>query len=485
MTSIKFGTDGWRAIIGEEFNLENVERVVQAYADVTSPPSGVRSVYIGHDRRRLSRDAAERAAKVLAANGFTVYLSKDYCPTPCISVMVKLHHAMGGIGGREDSLPRLKPSSGFAGDGESTGVVITASHNPAAWNGVKFKESYGGSASPEFTAKIEKRLAAGVSVKKTGGAEILSFDPHDAYVKALRERIDTTAIAKSNWKIAYDPLFGAGAGFLEKVLERPVHEIHGEANPSFGGLNPEPIDKNLGELMALVPREKFDVGLATDGDADRIGAVDETGRFVTPHQIYALILNHLIERGERGDVVKTVSTTSMIDRIAAKHGLKVHETPIGFKHICGKFLETTPLIGGEESGGIGIPSHVYERDGLLCGLMLLEIMSVKKERLGELLKHLEREIGPFHFVREDVHLSEDERKKVVDRLAAQPVSSLAGAKVKEVNRLDGTKYLLEDGSWLLLRPSGTEPLVRIYAEASSPESARRLAAEGRRILNLA
>jgi phosphomannomutase len=459
---IKFGTDGWRAIMGEEFTFENVERVIQAYADVVGAIHELplqKTIYLGHDRRLHSRAFAERAAQVLAAKGFTVHLSKDYCPTPCISVMTKTRGAAGG-------------------------VIITASHNPAAWNGIKFKESYGGSASPEFTTKVEKRLAAGVVVKKTGG-EILSFDPHEDYVRALRNRIDAKAIRAADWKIAYDPLFGAGAGFLQKVLERPVREIHGEENPSFGGLNPEPIDKNLGELMELIAREKFDVGLATDGDADRIGAVDETGRFVNPHQIFALILNHLIERGERGEVVKTVSTTSMIDKIAAKHGLKVHETPIGFKHICNKFLEITPLIGGEESGGIGIPSHVYERDGLLCGLMLLEIMSTKKKRLGVLLKDLEREIGPFHFVREDVHLSEEQRAKVQEGIRRNTSGSLAGLKIQGINRLDGTKYLLDDGSWLLLRLSGTEPLLRIYAEASSPALARSLIAAGRDVLQLA
>lgn len=450
MSEIKFGTDGWRAIIGDEFTFENVEKAVQAYADVLGTPRG--AIYLGHDRRFLSRNFAERAAQVLAANGFIVHFASTYCPTPCISVMTKNEKALGG-------------------------VVITASHNPAAWNGVKFKESYGGSASPDFTAKIEKRLQEGVTVKKTGGT-IITFDPFEVYVKALRSQIDTSVIAKSLWKIAYDPLFGAGSGYLEKALERPVHEIHGEANPSFGGLNPEPIDKNLGELMALVPRERFDVGLATDGDADRIGAVDENGKFVTPHQIYALILNHLIERGERGDVVKTVSTTGMIDAIAARHGLKIHETPIGFKHICNKFLEITPLIGGEESGGIGLPKHVYERDGLLCGLLLLEIMSVKKKRLGALLKDLEEAIGPYHFVREDVHLTPESKTRAQEVLSQQSPASLAGVKVRSTNRLDGTKYLLEDGSWLLLRLSGTEPLLRIYAEAASPAATRRLIDEG-------
>lgn len=481
---IKFGTDGWRAIVGEEFTLENVEKVIQAYADVLTSPrlrhpsprrsspiagesgegSGVR-IFLGYDRRRLSREAAERAAGVLAANGFTVHFSKDYCPTPCISWMTKSHGANGG-------------------------VIITASHNPASWNGVKFKESYGGSASPRFTAQIEEHCLRDPKIRRVPfesavrEGKIKIFNPRQDYVLQLRAQIDFEKIVRADWKVAFDPLFGAGAGFLEAVLERPVHEIHGEEDPSFGGLNPEPIDRNLSELLALVRSGGFDVGLATDGDADRIGAVDEAGRFVTPHQIYALILKHLIERGGSGDVVKTVSTTSMIDRIAARYGLKVHETPIGFKHICNKFLETKPLIGGEESGGIGVPSHVYERDGLLCGLLLLEVMSVKKKRLGELLKDLEDEIGPFHSVREDMHLLDENRAKVLERMARNGLVTLGGLKVRDVNCLDGTKYILEDGSWLLLRLSGTEPLLRVYAEAPSPELAQRLVAEGRRLLKL-
>jgi phosphomannomutase len=464
---IKFGTDGWRAVIGEEFTFENVAKVAQAYADLLSSPPA--PLPVGFDRRFLSEEFAKTVASVLAANGLKVALSQGYCPTPCISWMTKATKAPGG-------------------------VMITASHNPFEWNGVKFKESYGGSASPLLTSQVEKRIEKnesegrqplkipfeeGVSQKK-----IVRFDPAKEYVAQLRSQIDLGKIQKASWRIAYDPLFGAGAGFLQKVLEMPVSEIHGEWNPGFGGLNPEPIEKNLLPFLEFVKKEKFDVGLATDGDADRIGAVDEKGQFVNPHQIFALILKHLIERGERGDVIKTVSTTQMVDRIAKKQGLTVHETPIGFKHICTKFLEVKPLAGGEESGGIGIPSHVYERDGLLSGLLLLEIMSVKKKRLGELLKELSQEIGPFSFEREDIHLEPEASEKLRNDLGRMEISRIGALKVVRINRLDGLKFLLEDESWLLIRLSGTEPLVRLYAEASDPKRVKNLIQEGRRLLNL-
>lgn len=466
---IKFGTDGWRAIIGRDFTFENVERVAQAYAEVvqTSPPSPLQPIPLGYDRRFLSEEFAKAFASVLAANSLPVLISQGFCPTPCISWTTKSGKAPGG-------------------------VVITASHNPYQWNGIKFKEGYGGSASPLLTSSIEERLEINERSGRRPAAipfdEAIrkglaqTFDPRKAYVGQLRSQVDLLKIQQASWRIAYDPLFGAGAGFIATVLETPVREIHHEYNPAFGGLHPEPIEKNLFPLMTLVRKERFDVGLSTDGDADRIGAVDEQGRFVNPHQIFALILRHLIERGGRGDIVKTVSTTGMIDRIAAKHRLPVHETPIGFKHICAKFLELNPLIGGEESGGIGIPTHVFERDGLLSALLLLEIMSTKRKRLGELVEELIREIGPFYFQREDLSISLKElarvRETVNDRTRIGPL------KVVGVNRLDGMKYLLEDGSWLLVRPSGTEPVVRLYAEASDPALVRKLIGEGRALINL-
>ncbi len=468
---IKFGTDGWRAVIAKEFTFENVEKVAQAYVhflkNKIADPRGLTPIPIGFDRRFLSQDFAKAIAGVIAAQGFSVLLSEMYCPTPCISWMTKATQAPGGI-------------------------MVTASHNPYPWNGVKFKESYGGSASPQLTSQLEEIIRQNEKAgnqpetvdfeKAVRTGRIRVFDPMKDYVRQLRSQIDLARIQRAGWRIAYDPLYGAGAGFLQKTLDMPLHEIHQEANPSFGGLNPEPIDKNLQELMLLVKEKRFDVGLATDGDADRIGAVDENGDFVNSHRIYALILRHLLEKGLRGDIIKTVSTTRMIDRIAAQHGLTIHETPIGFKYICSKFLEVSPLIGGEESGGIGIPSHVYERDGLLCGLLLLEIMATKKKRLGELIKDLFQEIGPFEFEREDVHLPLEGLEKTRETAQALNPSHIGPLKVVQINRMDGIKMYLEDGSWLLLRLSGTEPLLRVYAESSKKELSSKLIQEGKALL---
>lgn len=455
---IRFGTDGWRAIIGEDFTLENVARVTRAFATYLNREKGSGALYVGFDRRQLSLSAAKTAAQILSAEGFEAYLGSQYCPTPCVAW-------------------NTVKKNGRAG------VMITASHNPPNWNGVKFKMADGGAAPPEVTNAVEEilDLNEGMSAR-IPVIPVAPFDPLKDYVEGFRQMIPLQKIRAPGWRIAYDPLYGAGAGYLGRILEQDIVEIHGEADPQFGGLNPEPIAKNLGDLSRLVRQEGYDVGLATDGDADRIGAVDERGQFVDSHHIFALILRHIASVwGARGGVIKTVSTTQMIDRLAERYHLPLHVTPIGFKHICKKFREVAPLMGGEESGGIAVARWMGERDGLLCCLLLLEIMGHHGKRLGELVDDLHQEIGPHFFLREDLHLDERETERVRQILPEKKIDTLAGKRVLRRDETDGTKFFLANG-WLLIRPSGTEPLLRIYAESNEPEQTRNLLSAGIRIV---
>lgn len=487
-TPIKFGTDGWRAVIDEDFTLENVEKVIQAFCDspLTRPDvrrdtlslqgrgENGRKIILGYDRRLKSEEAAVRTVEVLAGNGFQVEISDQYCPTPCISWMVKDSDALAGI-------------------------MITASHNPWQWNGVKFKESYGGSASNEYTARIERQIIENekrgrkISKLNFDAAQkkglITRFSPYDRYLNQLKSLVDIEAIKKSKIRILNDPLFGTGTHFLKTILGEMVDEIHTATDPKFGGLNPEPIDKNLGELMEKVKTGRYDIGLATDGDADRIGAVDEEGNFVNSHQIFALLLKHYVEDKKlKGAVVKAVTATQMVDVLGDRYGLKIIETPVGFKHICVKLVENNALMGGEESGGISFAPHVHERDALLNCLFLLEMMAQRKKSLKTLIADLYREIGAFYFDRVDLHLEKGEIENLKERLnrpvagtiqgKGLKIEEIAGRKVARNNFIDGFKYILDDNSWLMIRASGTEPLVRIYAEAGSRKRVTELLREG-------
>lgn len=467
--TIQFGTDGWRAIIGEEYTFENVRKVLQAFCDVKAE-SPKREVVLGYDRRFASKLFAEAAAEVLLGNGFQVLFSEDFCPTPCISWMTKKRRSLAG-------------------------VVITASHNPYQWNGVKFKEEDGGSASPSYTGEIEDRVLQNennrqapkrISLQEGKEKGLLRyFNPKGEYIKQLKRMVDVPAIRRAKLKIIADSMHGAGSGYFNEVLGGGVLEIHGEENPSFGGVNPEPIEKNLREARTMVLKTRSHVVLATDGDADRIGAIDEKGQFVTSHQIFSLILRHLVSiKKQKGDVIKTVSTTEMIERLGKKYGFPVIETPIGFKHICEKFRHTHSLMGGEESGGIAFTQHVNERDGVLSGLLLLEVMAHYRKPLSKIIADLQKEVGPLYFIREDFHLSSAAIQELRNRLSHESPLQIPKFLLKNVGKRDGFKYYFEDGSWLLIRPSGTEPLLRVYAESTSPQKTRALIKAGKQLAGL-
>lgn len=480
--TIHFGTDGWRAVISDTFTFHNLRLVTQAIADavaspawtngaVLEPPPEPRRMVVGFDTRFLSDRFAQEVARVLAANGFTVYLSQADVPTPAISYAVRNLNAIGG-------------------------VMITASHNAPRYNGVKLKSAYGGSALPEQCRQVEVYLNDNESQGRGPNLmdyeqarqmkSIIRFNPNLAYGEHLRKLIDFDAIAEGEVRVVVDSMYGSGRGVIRGMLQGTgceVQEIRGEMNPGFGGVHPEPIGRYLGALAGAISTGLGDMGLATDGDADRIGAMDERGNFVDPHKIMALALRHLVEkRGLRGSVVRTVSTSRMIDRLAKKYGLTLHETPVGFNHIADYMLKEEVLIGGEESGGISFQGHIPEGDGILMGLLLVEIVAASGASLYELVENLLQEVGPAFYERRDIRLRHPVSKKVMtQRLQEEAPASIGGEALLEVSCVDGVKYILADDSWLLIRPSGTEPVLRVYAEGRSPEMVKALLGYGEQI----
>ncbi|HPX60184.1 MAG TPA: phosphoglucomutase/phosphomannomutase family protein [Deltaproteobacteria bacterium] len=457
---IKFGTDGWRGVIARDYNFDTLSVVAQATMDYLNR-EGLwdKGLIIGYDRRFMSRDFARRVAEVAAGNGIRVRMSESFAPTPAISWAVRQH-------------------------GAGAGVMITASHNPPEYNGFKIKENFGGSARPATTRIIEEivtfNIAEGRRIvdmpyeEALGKGMIELFDPAEDYFHQISRYVDLNLIAKSGIRVVVDPMYGAGCGYISRLLDKAC-EIHGYENPSFGGQPPEPIGEHLSELSALVAGGQYQVGLALDGDADRIGAVDEHGEFFSSHCIFTIILRHLLEHKRlSGGVVKTVSTTRMVDLLAAKYELRLFETPIGFKHICELMLAEDILMGGEESGGLGVKGHIPERDGILMGLLLLEAMAVSGKGLRELLKETMDEIGHFYYQRIDRHIAADVKEQLIARLEADPPQEIDGRPVAATNFSDGFKFMFENGDWLLIRPSGTEPVLRLYSEAGSPEQVDRL-----------
>src|SRR5512140_547353 len=479
---IHFGTDGWRAVISDTFTFDNLRILAQAIADATAsyhwdksgnggPKPDPHKIVVGFDTRFLSDRFAGEVARVFAANGFTVLLAQSDAPTPAISYAVK---NLGAI----------------------AGVMITASHNAPRYNGLKLKGPFGGSALPEQCRRVEvyisdnERRARGPNLmdyqKARDASLIQKFNPLPAYFDHLHRLINTDIIAENPQRFAVDSMYGAGRGVIKAFLQGTgcdIAEVRAEMNPGFGGIHPEPIAKNLGALCSAISGGMGNFGLATDGDADRIGAMDERGTFVDPHKIMALALKYLVEeRSLSGSVVRTVSTTRMIDRLAKKYGLKLHETPVGFNHIADHMLQEDVLIGGEESGGISFKGHIPEGDGPIMGLLIVEMIACYKRPLVELVGDLLKEVGPVVYQRTDLRLSRPVAKdEMAAFLSKTAPSEIGGQKVVEISQLDGVKYITADDSWLLIRPSGTEPVLRVYVEGRTQEMVDDLMGYGRTI----
>jgi alpha-D-glucose phosphate-specific phosphoglucomutase len=472
MTQIKFGTDGWRGLIADDFTFDNVRRVAGAIASyVLKHEDAQRGVVIGYDTRFLSGHAARAVAQVIAAAGIPVVLANDYVPTPTVSYNVKKLGAAGG-------------------------VMVTSSHNPWNWNGVKFKAKFGGSATPAIMKLIEEELAAGATPNDRTPAKIEEVDLKPAYVDAICQFADLDLIRRANFKFAIDSMYGSGRGVLPGIFDKNGIQyvaIRQEVNPLFPGINPEPILPHIALLQQTVVKEKCHAGLVTDGDADRIGAVAEDGSFVDSHKCMSVLLRWLLVRKKwPGDVVRAFNTSGMIDRIAAKYGRKLHECNIGFKYIADLMMEHEILIGGEESGGIGYGRFLPERDGILNALLLANVMAEEGKPLGQLVADLQREFGAHYFGRRDLHIS-DEMKNGAIRRAADPQTTKLGAYpiLRKENR-DGVKFYLDApkhgngaDAWVLFRASGTERMLRCYVEAATPELVEEILESGERFVRLA
>lgn len=455
---IEFGTDGWRGIISEDYTFNNVRLVAEGIANyINDRGEAAKGIVVGYDSRFLSAEYAADCAAVLVSKGIKVWLADSIMPTPALTWQVKDNVAAGG-------------------------VMITASHNCSKYNGLKFKASYGGSASPEIMAEIEQYIrplekSGRVFPKVAMAPAIEYFKPQAIYLEHVKAMLDKKTLAGKKGKIIFDVMHGAAMGYPRKLAEEydlDLLEIHSEFNPSFGGVDPEPIEKNLTALRQAMQDNQAYLGLATDGDGDRIGAMDADGRFINPHQIMALLTKYFIEKhGWTGGVAQTLTVSELVKRVAKKYGLKLYETPVGFKYITTLMLSEDILIGGEESGGIGLKNYIPERDGVLLGFLLIEMTAAYDRTLGQLLDEMMGELGSFYYDREDLHLDPDKKERLMQALAGNSYPDLDGMKIISCNQSDGCKLYLADG-WVMFRASGTEPVVRIYAEANDPDRLREI-----------
>ena len=474
MQEIRFGTDGWRAVIADDYTFDNVRAVAQAMADYLKRHDLASEVVIGYDTRFLSGSFAGAVAEVMVANEIPVALTSSFVPTPALSFAVRERGAGGG-------------------------VMITASHNPARWNGFKVKSALGGTASPEATSEIEQAIPgifAGDRVQhmRLGEAEakglVERIDGQTSYLKAIREFVDMDGIREAGLNVLVDSMFGSAQGWTVAAIGEGathVREIHGRRNPAFPGMRaPEPIAVNLPESMETIAAGGFDIGLATDGDGDRFGLIDEQGRFVTQLQTFALLVYYqLAVLEQRGPIVRSITMTRMVDKLGEQFGCDVHETPVGFKYLGPRMLETDALIAGEESGGSAVRGHIPERDGLLAGLFMLDFLARTGKKPSQLLDDLYELVGRHEYDRLDVTVRADEKDAILARVAEAKPETIAGLPVIGQDELDGFRFTLEGGWWLLLRFSGTEPLLRIYAEMPSMDQVQQALQDGQELAGVA
>ncbi|HTZ47803.1 MAG TPA: phosphoglucomutase/phosphomannomutase family protein [Verrucomicrobiae bacterium] len=450
MHTIKFGTDGWRGIIAEDFTVENARLVATAIARyVIRAEDPRKGIVIGYDHRHTADTVALEVANTVSATGTPVWLADKPCPTPALSLLVRQRNAAGGI-------------------------VVTASHNPHNWNGIKYKASYGSSALPSIVAQIEHELdgvlATGVALMPPRKELIHSLEPRAPYLDTIEKLVDWQRLRDAKFRFVVDPMHGSAAGLLHELFTRngiTSEQIRGTRDSRFGGVHPEPIEPHIDALRKAVLAGKFDAGFAADGDGDRIGAIDRDGTFVNPHQILALLVWHLAgTRKMPGDIAKTFSVTKLIDKLAAKYDRKLHEVPIGFKYICELMLEQNILIGGEESGGIGTSLYLPERDATVSAMLLAELMAWHGKSLGELLDVLHREFGEFHYGRVDLDVKPAQKQKAIEYFSNRKLKTLADWPIVRREDTDGIKVYLGEIGWVMTRASGTENLLRIYSETS-------------------